>query len=217
VATARKANPRRRGRPRKDERPDCSSRAELIEAAASVFAESGYDASSVEDVIHRAGLSKGTFYFNFTGKADLFLAVVDDRIDSPARDLMALTANAPADVPTSATVSTGLADLLHHERSLLLLLQEYWSHAARDDRLAERYRARQALLRDALAHALVERHRHTGIALTISPDRLAEAFIALAQGLALESIVDPDAVDGALFGDLLDLVYDGLASRANSA
>ena len=45
--------------------------------------------------------------------------------------------------------------------------------------------------------------------------RLAQAFISLAQGLGLESIVDPDAVDATLFGDILSLVYDGLAARAS--
>ncbi|MEY2458916.1 MAG: hypothetical protein QOG30_746, partial [Acidimicrobiaceae bacterium] len=45
----------------------------------------------------------------------------------------------------------------------------------------------------------------------------AQAFIALAQGLALESVVDPAAVDAALFGDILNLVYDGLVARATTA
>jgi hypothetical protein len=95
-------------------------------------------------------------------------------------------------------------------------MQEYWSKATRDETLAARYRARQASLRTSLARALEERHRHTGVALSVPPLRLAEGFIALAQGLALESIIDPDAVDDALFGDLIALVYDGLAARATS-
>jgi len=178
-----------------------------------VFAERGYEATAVEEVIRRAGLSKGTFYFNFSGKEDLFLEVVRTRLDDPVRAVMAITADAPGDTPTTATVSARLADLLHQERSALLLLQEYWSQAARDDELAVRYRARQASLRAALAHTIEERHRHTGVPLSFDAGRLAEAFIALAQGLAFEEIVDPDSVDPALFGDVLALVYDGLAAR----
>jgi hypothetical protein len=52
------------------------------------------------------------------------------------------------------------------------------------------------------------------VPLTFDAHRLAQAFIALAQGLALESIVDPAAVDDALYGDILSLVYDGLVARA---
>jgi AcrR family transcriptional regulator len=179
-----------------------------------VFAERGYAAASVEEVIRRAGLSKGTFYFNFSGKEDLFAAVVHERLDEPARALMRITADAPGDVPTAGTVSAGLSALIQGERVPLLLLQEYWTQAARDDEVRARYRVRQGALRDALAKSLQARHDHTGVALTFDAHRLAEAFIALAQGLALDAIVDPDAVDESLFGDILDLVYSGLTVRA---
>jgi AcrR family transcriptional regulator len=211
---ARNTSGRSRGRPQRAQREQGSSRHELVDAATEVFAERGYAAASVEEVIRRAGLSKGTFYFNFSGKEDLFLEVVRTRLDDPVRAVMAITADAPGDTPTSGTVSVRLDELLHQERATLLLLQEYWSQAARDDALAVRYRARQASLRAALAHTIEERHRHTDLPLSFDAGRLAEAFIALAQGLAFEQIVDPDAVDPALFGDLLALVYDGLAFRA---
>jgi len=213
---AKTATRRGRGRPRADERLAGSSRAELIDAAAAVFAERGYDATSVEEVIRRAGLSKGTFYFNFTDKEHLFLAVLQDRIDDPARALMAITANAAGSTPTAGTVSAGLDALLRNERTTLLLLHEYSSRAARDETVATRYRERQASLREALAETLQARHEHTGVPLTFDANRLAQAFIALGQGLALDSIVDPDAVDPALLGDILALVYDGLVKRAES-
>jgi AcrR family transcriptional regulator len=213
---ATSATRRGRGRPRGDERVPGSSRAELIDAAATVFAERGYDGTSVEEVIRRAGLSKGTFYFNFTDKEHLFLAVIQDRIDDPARALMAVTATASGSTPTAGTVSAGLDELLRSERTNLLLLQEYWARAARDETIGARYRDRQASLADALAETLRARHEHTGVPLTFDANRLAQAFIALGQGLALESIVDPGAVDPALFGDILALVYDGLVKRAES-
>ena len=213
---AKSATPRGRGRPRSDERDAGSSRTELVDAAASVFAERGYDGTSIEEVIHRAGLSKGTFYFNFADKEHLFLAVIQDRLDDPARDLMAITATADGGTPTSGTVSAGLGALLRNERATLLLLQEYWSRAARDESLAVRYRARQTSLRDALAETLQARHEHTGVPLTFDANRLAQAFIALAQGLALEALVDPEAADPALFGDILSLAYDGLVKRAEA-
>ena len=213
----KRATRRSPGRPPRAARETGSSRAELVEAAAVVFAERGYQAASVDEVIRRARLSKGTFYFNFASKEDLFLAVIKERLDDPAHELMQITAAAAGDSPTSGAVSAGLAELFRNERDTLMLLQEYWSHAARDDQLAARYRTRQAWLRDALAHALEQRHQHTGVPLTFDAHRLAQAFIALGQGLALESIIDPDAVDDELFGDVLALVYDGLVARATSS
>ena len=34
-----------------------------------------------------AGLSKGTFYWQFKGKEELFLALIEERIDRPVRSL----------------------------------------------------------------------------------------------------------------------------------
>lgn len=207
---------RRPGRPPVSKRQAGASRQELIDAAVAVFAGRGYEAATVEEVIVRAGLSKGTFYYNFGGKEDLFAAVLEARLDAPMRDLMAITEEAPGDVPTAATVSAGLADVFRAERDALLLLEDYVAQAARHPDVAERYRARQASLRDALAGVLAARHEHTGVPLTFDAHRLAEGFIALAQGLAFESLVDPDVVDPQLFGDMLSLVYDGLVQRATS-
>jgi AcrR family transcriptional regulator len=208
------ASGRGRGRPPRAERAAGRSRAELIDAAVAVFAERGYAAASVDEVIQRAGLSKGTFYFNFAGKDDLFAAVVHERIDAPARELMRISEEAPGDVPTAARISAALAELVRNERTSILLLNEYWSQAVRDRGLARRYRARQRVLRNALASTLVARHEHTGVPLTFDARRLAEAFLALAQGLAFETVVDPRAVDASLFGDILSLAYDGLVARA---
>ena len=210
----KRATRRRPGRPPRAVRETGSSRAELVEAAAVVFAARGYQAASVDEVIRRARLSKGTFYFNFASKEDLFLAVIKERLDDPAHELMQITASAAGNSPTSGAVSAGLAELFRNERDTLLLLQEYWSHAARDEQLAARYRVRQAWLRDSLAYALEQRHQHTGVPLSFDARRLAQAFIALGHGLAFESIIDPDAVDDELFGDVLALVYDGLVARA---
>jgi hypothetical protein len=127
---------------------------------------------------------------------------------------MQVTESAPAEQPTAPTVSQGLAALFEQERDVVLLLHEYWSAAARDKNIKARYLERQTALRDALAHALEERHRRTGVPLAIPSQALATAFIALAEGLSAEALIDPDSVEEGLFGAVLSLVYDGLAARA---
>lgn len=204
---------RKRGRPRATEAGP-PTRGVLLDAAARVFARHGYAGASVDRIAAAAGLSKGTFYWHFKTKEELFLTLVEERIDAPARALMEVTRTTPADTETAPTVSRGLADLFAGERELLVLVQEYWAAAVRDAAVRRRYRRRQRQLTGALARALRARHDETGVALTIPAERLATAFVALAQGLALEAAVDPDAVDGALYGEILSLVYDGLAARA---
>ena len=136
MAPDRVARPRRsRGRPPASTE-GADSRTRLLDAAASVFAAKGYRAATVDEVAAAAGLSKGTFYWNFKSKEDLFQTLLEERIDRPARALMEITRTAPANRATASDVSAGLARLLTGERETLMLLQEYW--AARDPRPAPR-------------------------------------------------------------------------------
>src|SRR2546430_16402275 len=55
------------------------TRAELIDAAARVFARRGYHGTTVDDVAEEAGFTKGAFYSNFESKEDVFVELVADR------------------------------------------------------------------------------------------------------------------------------------------
>jgi AcrR family transcriptional regulator len=52
--------------------------AELLEAAAACFGEAGYQATRVEEIASRAGVTVGTIYRYFPNKETLFAAVLDE-------------------------------------------------------------------------------------------------------------------------------------------
>jgi AcrR family transcriptional regulator len=49
----------------------------IVEAAARIFAEAGYDDTEMERVAAETGIAKGTLYLYFNGKRELFFACVD--------------------------------------------------------------------------------------------------------------------------------------------
>jgi AcrR family transcriptional regulator len=55
------------------------TRARLIEAAAQVVGEMGYDRLTLEEVAARAGMTRGAIYGNFKDREELILAVVGTR------------------------------------------------------------------------------------------------------------------------------------------
>ena len=55
------------------------TRERLIDAAAQVFAEKGYDRAGVQEISRRAGLTTGAIYGRFTGKAELLQAAIESR------------------------------------------------------------------------------------------------------------------------------------------
>jgi AcrR family transcriptional regulator len=54
-----------------------ATRGQLIEVATGLFAEHGYDGTSIEAVLTAAGVSRGALYYHFAGKEALFTAVLD--------------------------------------------------------------------------------------------------------------------------------------------
>ena len=53
------------------------TRRKLIEAAAAVIAEKGFDRASLEDIAALAGMTRGAVYGNFKNKEELFLALIE--------------------------------------------------------------------------------------------------------------------------------------------
>jgi len=54
------------------------ARERLLESAKRLFSQKGYYATSVEDIVESAGFSKGTFYFYFKSKEELFKSLVEE-------------------------------------------------------------------------------------------------------------------------------------------
>jgi AcrR family transcriptional regulator len=59
----------------------------LVEAAAEVFSEKGYDGARVQEIARRAGLTTGAIYGRFTGKAELLRAAIEAHSSSEFDEL----------------------------------------------------------------------------------------------------------------------------------
>jgi AcrR family transcriptional regulator len=78
----------------KRELTKAANRAAILDAAREVFAELGYDAAGVRDVIRRTELASGTFYNYFPDKESVFRAVLDESAQEVRRRLRTVRASA---------------------------------------------------------------------------------------------------------------------------
>lgn len=102
-------------------------RAHLLASALDVFASKGYHATTVSDIINKAGVARGTFYLYFGSKRALFDQLLDDlfgllqnsvkRID-PARGAAGVLAQ------MEANIDAVLELLLENRAMLRILLSE---------------------------------------------------------------------------------------------
>src|SRR5437660_4820778 len=63
----------RRRQPKGDKRD--RTRAKLLEAARSLMREKGHEATTLEDIAERAGMTTGAIYGNFKNRSELFIAL----------------------------------------------------------------------------------------------------------------------------------------------
>lgn len=184
----------------RDERRE-QTRRELVAAARAEFLACGFHQASVDDIAERAGYSKGAVYSNFTGKDELFLAVLDEQY---AR---VLDAHGPR-MRAASTMAAGLravaAQLVEQARlepGWTPLLIEFWAHAARVQVLRGEARKRQEQQLDGVAAILSELAARHGVTFVVPAREAARCGTALGRGIALERLLEPDSTVAGLFAD----------------
>ncbi|WP_311452001.1 TetR/AcrR family transcriptional regulator [uncultured Rothia sp.] len=68
--------------PRLTEATKAARRAQIIEAAIACFLERGYTNTSMSDIIKASGLSSGSIYSHFTGKEDILITAINERLNN---------------------------------------------------------------------------------------------------------------------------------------
>jgi AcrR family transcriptional regulator len=144
------------------------TRDRLIEAAAAVFAEKGYDGAGVQEIARRAGFTTGAIYGRFRGKAELLLAAIEARTHNELEQLFAdhRFEGRAADIIT--TVGSHLVTEPFDEGQALLL--EAFVAARRDPEVAalmrglleQRAETFAALVEDAKGSGQIEPGFDTG-------------------------------------------------------
>jgi AcrR family transcriptional regulator len=160
-------------------RPRRSSRATLEEAAAELFLENTYAATTVEQIAQRAGVSRATFFNYFASKADLLWAGLDDMLRACGEAVSSADPAAPAvdgvvDALIGAARSRG-------EGWLPLALTQHEVMGLGADVAGEGV-ARAAPLVDPVAQAIA---RASGRRAPGAPVRVAAAVLAAATAAAV--------------------------------
>ncbi|WP_049574520.1 TetR/AcrR family transcriptional regulator [Streptomyces sp. SBT349] len=108
-----------------------ATRQRLCDAAVTLIAEQGFTSTTVEQIAERAGVAKGTLYYNFGGKTDLFEEVLRQGMASLTTALEDAAAGAfasgggAADA-LDAMAGAGLVFTTAHADFARLLVAEQW-------------------------------------------------------------------------------------------
>ena len=178
------------------------TRERLIDAAAVVFAQRGFEAASLDEVAAAAGYTKGAVYSNFASKTDLFIALIERRIEVQSAEHARRFEG--QDLEEMARGLDGQPDQeTDSDKQWVVLAIEFWLHAMRDERarllMAEQYeRARMAS-----AELIVSVYEKAGQQPPLAPRDMAIVIEALGAGLAFQAALDPEHVRMSLQDEIL--------------
>lgn len=180
-----------RRRPKGDKR--ARTRATLMEAARQLAREKGYEATTMEDVARRAGMTSGAIYGNFKNRQDLFMAIAQTdwapikpviRPGSSFAEMMRAFAEATlAAVPDRRAAAparlSGMAHTLTHEEA----------GAQVREIIAQSYAGGAAWLRSVMKDGDSP----------MPPEVLVVVIHALTEGLLFQRFMTPDLVPDEVF------------------
>jgi AcrR family transcriptional regulator len=173
-----------------------------------VFARRGFHGASMEEIAREAGATTGALYSNFAGKEDLFLALFEERIASDMDEYSEIVAAGSTLEDQARGAGDHWMQILRERPNYFPLLIEFWAYAVREPRLRERLAGRFAALRSGSALVASEAAQRAGFPADAEAGEHLGLFInALGNGLALEKLLNPDAVPDALFGEMLALIF----------
>jgi AcrR family transcriptional regulator len=182
-----------------------ANRAALLAAARRVFLAAGYHGASVDAVAGEAGFTTGAVYSQFGGKAELFLALLEQRIEERIGQIRSVVDGSGVAAGLTA-VARQWAGVLRTDLDWTLLVIEFRVHAARDPVLAARFAELHARLLRAVVQSLTE---SLGLPATPEVEDLARLLLATGPGGALAR-----AAEGEAFRDeLMEETMVALAQR----
>ncbi len=102
-------------------------RAELIATGRALFADTSYDALSMDDIARAAGVAKGLIYYYFTNKRGYYLAIIEDAV-AQLVERAGSTHDLPPVERVQRTVDGYLRYAQHHQAAYRAIVTVSYTH-----------------------------------------------------------------------------------------
>jgi len=181
-------------------------REQLVDVGRSLFAERGFDGTSVEEIATKAGVSKPVVYEHFGGKEGLYAVVVDREVQ---RLLDAITGSLVAVHPRQVLERVGFALLDYVEQN-----SDGFRILVRDSPVATSTGTFSSLLNDVssqVEHLLVDQFRMSGFDARYAPmySQMLVGMVALTGQWWLDA---REPSKDEVVAHLVNLAWNGLST-----
>jgi AcrR family transcriptional regulator len=201
-------------------RPEAQAqtRERLLDAAEQAFAAEGYGGASLDRIAEAAGFTRGAVYSNFVDKADLFVAVLDRRLERRRHEVaaaMGAAANPSEFLASLRSPAWRTSATTEEARQWLLLRDEFRLFALRNPGASAHLAHHERKERDYYAQATAHLLGQLGVAPVAEP-RLVAAMVMALDDLMRQHEIDPEDVPESTFADALELLLQAAVALART-
>lgn len=195
-----------------------AKRLKILEAATARFAESGYEATSMDDLAAAAGVSKGSLYDYFQNKEDLFYAVFEwfeQTLLRTGLEHMRMGGNLRERLFAFADASVGA--LVDHV-TLYPVMLEVWAAAAKTGtraRFAQAMRNLYVAYRTEVTGLIATAQSNGEIRPEADAAAVAGMLVGAVDGLLLQYWLDQSFDPRQWVRSFLSALFDGIAGKPN--
>ena len=184
------------------------ARARILDSAVELFAQHGYDGTSVAQVIAQAGVAKGGFYHHFISKQALLYEIYGDLI---TRQLAAMDEILARDLPPAQTLRALVTDLVASTAASSRQALVFWREMNRlDDERTGEYRRARRRYHDAVVD-LVRAAQAAGVFSSVaSPETVTFTIFGVINELPLWFRPDGPKSAAQIAGEVADFVLAAL-------
>jgi AcrR family transcriptional regulator len=163
----------------------------LLQAALVVFGRDGYERATVDEIVHVAGCSKGAFYNHFSSKEELFLQLLERRIDGNHERFMEVC-QWEGDAPKwLRRVFETIVRFSERDPNWRALSVEFMAHGMRNAEIGQRIATMHQQARQFIAAPLRESEEFRSGRMAVNPDTVAACMVALIDGFLIHASMEP--------------------------
>ncbi len=188
---------------------------QILEAAMTVFARSGFYQTRIDDIVREVGLSKGTIYWYFKSKDEIIVAIMERIFHRELDSIYAILEGEGSARERLLMLTRYAVDDLYKFKAtgLLPLFQEFYALAIRDSTIQEHIQEYMHISFTFLV-PLIEQGIARGEFRPVDPEAASFTFACIFDGMMTDWTITPDLIDlETRLPAAVELLLDGLAAH----
>ena len=193
--------------PRSDQ--SAERRAQIIQAALACFSRKGYAKTTMDDIVAESGLSKGSLYWYFESKDDLFMSAITSVIADVGDSAFGAIDGQASPTERLRTLGMAMASFCKSTAGYLGLFAEFWAQTERRDEAVQLWAGMLTEYTEAISE-IISDGVASGEFRSVDAVNLTWSMMAAYDGIAFYLMMIPELDVDAVGAAFVDTLLNGL-------